>query len=268
VEDFGTQGTPPTHPELLDWLAVEFVDCGWSVKAMHRLIVTSATYRQSSSLTEDRLALDPTNLLLSRAQRPRLEAEIIRDLVLRSSGLMSATMGGPGVYPPQPPGVTEVAWGSPTWSTSSGDDRYRRGIYTFRKRTAPFAMYDTFDAPSGESCQARRGVANTPLQALTLLNDTMFVEAAQAMGSMLAAHGGDDESRICYAFRRVVTRPPSNDEVTRLTLFVRRQRARFQSKELSAEELTGDGSGDNVERATWTALARALFCLDETVTRN
>ncbi|HZY86218.1 MAG TPA: PSD1 and planctomycete cytochrome C domain-containing protein, partial [Gemmataceae bacterium] len=172
AEDFGYTGDPPTHPELLDWLAVDFVGRGWSLKAMHRLIVTSATYRQSARVTPELLARDPENRLLARGPRFRLEAELLRDAALRASGLLSPRLGGPSVFPPQPPGVTtEGAYGALAWKPSAGPDRYRRGLYTFSKRTAPFAAFTTFDAPSGEACVARREASNTPLQALTLLND-------------------------------------------------------------------------------------------------
>ncbi len=181
VEDFGYQGDRPTHPELLDWLAVSLVEHGWSMKTMHRLIVTSATYQQSSHVTPELLAKDPENKLLARGPRVRLEAEVIRDSVLRQSGLLCEAIGGPSVFPPQPPGVTtEGTYGGLAWNVSPGRDRYRRGLYTFTKRTAPFAMFTTFDAPSGEVCVARREVSNSPLQALTLLNDVVFEEAAQA----------------------------------------------------------------------------------------
>ena len=202
AEDFGFTGDPPTHPELLDWLAVEFVSRGWSLKEMHRLIVTSATYRQSSRVTPELLARDPDNKLLARGPRLRLEAELVRDAALGASGLLSHKVGGPSVFPPQPAGVTaEGAYGALGWKPSEGPDRYRRGLYTFSKRTAPFAMFTTFDAPSGEACVARREVSNTPLQALTLLNDAVFIECAQALGRLAAAREGSAESgrRGCSA---------------------------------------------------------------------
>ena len=172
TEDFGYQGSPPTHPDLLDWLAIEFLRQNWSMKAMHRLIATSATYRQSSEVTPQALAKDPENKLLSRAPRVRLEAELVRDTELKAAGLLTEKIGGPSVFPPQPASVTtEGTYGGLSWNVSTGPDRYRRGLYTFTKRTAPFAMLSTFDAPSGEACVARREVTNTPLQALTLLND-------------------------------------------------------------------------------------------------
>ena len=179
LEDFGYPGEPPTNQALLDWLAVEFMKQGWSMKKLDRLIVTSATYRQSSRVTGELLARDPQNLLLARGPRFRMEAELIRDAALREAGLLSEKIGGPSVFPPQPASVTtEGAYGPLKWNASTGEDRFRRSLYTFSKRTAPFALYNTFDAPTGEECLARREVSNTPLQALSVLNDTIFVEAA------------------------------------------------------------------------------------------
>ncbi|MGB8170499.1 MAG: PSD1 and planctomycete cytochrome C domain-containing protein, partial [Chthoniobacteraceae bacterium] len=268
TEDFGYQGESPTHPELLDWLAVEFVKQGWSLKKLHRTIVTSATYRQSSRLTPELLAKDGENKLLARGPRSRLEAEMVRDATLSAAGLLNGKIGGPSVYPPQPEGVSEVAYGNFKWTASSGDDRYRRGIYTYAKRTAPYAMFATFDAPSGEACLARRDVSNSPLQALTLLNDLVLVDAAQAFGKQLAAGTGSVDERLRTLFRRCLTRPPNGEEVAALTKFFEAQKQRFESKELDAAKVAGDGTGDVNERAAWTAVARAVFNLDEAITRN
>jgi hypothetical protein len=267
-QDFGYQGEAPTHPELLDWLAVDFVKQGWSLKKLHKLIVTSATYQQSSHVTAALLAKDSDNKWLARAPRPRLEAEIVRDSVLQSAGILSPKMGGPGVFPPQPDGVVDVAYGKFDWIASKGDDRYRRAIYTFTKRTAPFAMYGTFDAPSGETCVARRDVSNTPLQALTLMNDIMLVEAAQALGKLTAQRQGEPEARIEFMFRRVLARMPSASETAALKTFLNTQRQRLDSKELDAGIVSGSKDPGNLEHATWTLLARALFNLDEFVTRS
>lgn len=264
TEDFGYQGAPPTHPELLDWLAVEFMDSGWSQKKLHRLIVTSATYRQSSRVTPELIAKDAENTLLARFPRTRLDAELIRDGTLRAAGLLSLKMGGPSVRPPQPDGVSEVAYGSSKWQPSPGEDRYRRSLYTFSKRTAPFALYNTFDAPTGESCIPRRDVSNTPLQALTLLNDVVFIEAAQSLGKTLAGTLGDDDAKLGAAIRRVLGRPARAEELPPLREFVKAQRARFTSGELDAKVF----AGADAEIATWTALARALFNLDEAVTKS
>jgi Protein of unknown function (DUF1553) len=269
LQDFGYQGEPPSHPELLDWLAVQFVKDGWSLKKLHRLIVTSAAYRQSSRVTPELLARDPDNRLLARGPRVRLEAELVRDTTLRASGLLAERVGGPSVFPPQPAGVTtEGTYGSLAWKVSEGPDRYRRGLYTFSKRTAPYALYATFDAPSGEACLARREVSNTPLQALTLLNDTVFVEAARALGTTMAARPGPVEGRVADLFRRCLTRPPTREEVALLVKFYEGQKGRLENKELDAASLAGPGSGDAVERAAWTALARALLNLDESITKN
>ena len=249
LEDFGYQSQPPTHPELLDWLAVEFVKSGWSMKKLHRLIVTSATYRQSSVVTPELAEKDAENLLLARGSRFRLDAEIVRDGALSAAGLLSAKMGGPGVYPPQPASVTsEGTYGRIEWKPSEGEDRYRRSLYTFVKRTAPFAMATTFDAPTGESCIARRDVSNSPLQALTLLNDEMFMEAARALGAKTLAAAPDDAGRIAFALRRCVTRPPAPDELATMQAFVTAQRARKVA-----------------DKDIWTAVARAALNLDESI---
>jgi hypothetical protein len=269
TEDFGFQGEPPTHPELIDWLAVELVNQGWSIKKMHRLIVTSATYRQSSQVTPPLRERDPSNKLLARGPRFRLEAELVRDAALKCSGLLATKIGGPSVFPPQPPAVTsEGTYGALAWKVSTGPDRYRRGLYTFSKRTAPYAMFNTFDAPSGEACLARREVSNTPLQALTLLNDTVFIEAAQALGRTLAARQGPVETRATHLFRRCLTRPPSDEELAMLVKFYQTQKQQFVSKELDAGVVAGPGDGELSERAAWTAVARALLNLDEMITKD
>ena len=268
TEDFGYQGDSPSHPELLDWLAVDFMKNGWSLKRLHRQIALSATYRQSSRTRAEHLDRDPDNRWLSQGPSVRLEAEIIRDTALRASGLLSDTMGGPGVYPPQPGGVMEAAWGGAAWPTSQGQDRYRRSLYTFTKRTAPFALFNTFDAPTGESCLARRDTSNTPLQALTLLNDVFFIEVSQAMGHDLARRSGTVTERIRLAFQRCVTRPPTDAELSALEAFWRSQLARFRAKELDPAAVAGPGEGPLEERAAWSALSRALLNLDEVITKG
>ncbi len=266
--DFGFQGDPPTHPELLDWLAVEFMREGWSVRKMHKLIVMSATYRQSSRVSPELLARDPDNSLLSRGPRFRLEAEIVRDAALEASGLLSEKIGGPSVHPPQPDGVMEAAYGSPKWNADSGEDRYRRSIYTFSKRAAPYALYANFDAPTGEACLARRDSSDTPLQALALLNDVVFLEASRALGATLATQTGSVEERVRLAFRRVLTRPPTEEEVAMLVQFFTAQKERFAKGELDARAFVGGESGNLDECAAWTALARALWSFDESITRS
>ncbi|MHA3772985.1 PSD1 and planctomycete cytochrome C domain-containing protein [Verrucomicrobiota bacterium sgz303538] len=266
--DFGFQGEMPSHPELLDWLAIEFVKQGWSMKKLHRLILTSATYRQSARVTTELLARDPQNKLLARGPRVRLEAELVRDGALLASGLLSEKMYGAPVRPPQPAGVTEVAYGAPKWDASTGEDRFRRALYTFAKRSAPFAMFNTFDAPTGEVCIAKRDVSNTPLQSLTLLNDEMLIECAQALGSRASEQQGSDELKAAWIFRRCLTRPPKAEELEKLVGFVRAQRGRLARGELKASELTPTGQGDANERAAWTTLARAILNLDETITKS
>lgn len=275
VGDFGYQGEAPTHPELLDWLAQEFVRQRWSVKKLHRLLVTSETYAQSSQVTRQLLERDPSNRLLARGPRFRVDAETVRDSVLAASGLLSEKMFGPPVYPPQPSGAQEAAYGGGGWSPSKGEDRYRRSIYTFLKRSAPFAMYNTFDAPPGEVCVARREVSNTPLQSLTLLNDEMFLEAARRLGAEIATVEGSDAYKMRVLFRRCLTRLPSEREMTRLLDFVAAQRARIQSGALQAialspAEVPGLGAvkTPTEERAVWGVTARALLNLDEFVTKN
>lgn len=250
LEDFGYQSEAPSHPELLDWLAVEFVRQGWSMKKLHKLIVMSAAYKQTSHRSDPSHQSDPENVLLSHAPRFRLDAEIIRDSALKAAGVLSLKMGGPGVYPPQPASVTsEGTYGKFEWKTSEGEDRYRRSLYTFIKRTAPFAMSTTFDAPTGEACLAKRDVSNSPLQALTLLNDQMFMEAAQAMAKAVIAESADDDSRLINTFRRCLTRPPAADELTMLKTFLAKQRA---------NKLDGE--------ALWTSVCRAVLNLDEAIT--
>lgn len=273
VDDFGMQGEPPSHPLLLDWLAVEFMQQGWSLKRLHRMIVLSATYRQSSHATPDLLARDADNVLLARGPRLRLEAEMIRDATLAAAGVLTRRIGGPPVRPPQPDGVTESAYGRPSWNASQGGDRYRRSLYTFVKRTAPFAMYNTFDAPSGEACVARRDVSNTALQALTLLNDVMFMETARHMGRSLSRKPGSEEERLRWAFRRLLTRPPRAEELTALKSYWEKQRERLLESPPAAATIAGvdrdQGDADDaVDRAAWTLLARALFSLDEAVTKD
>ncbi len=269
LDDFGFQGTPPSHPELLDWLAVAFVeDLGWSLKKLDRLLVTSATYRQSSMATAEHLAADPDNIFLARGPRVRLEAEQIRDGLLRAAGLLSEKMYGPGVRPPQPAGVTETAYGGGAWEPSPGEDRHRRSLYTFQKRTAPFAMVTTFDGPTGESCLPRRDVSNSALQALTLLNDPMFVEVAQGLATRVLAAGADDASRLRELGRRLLSRDFAPAEAAMLLDFLRVQRERCSAGQLDAVKLAGDGAGDVQERAAWMLVARAVMNLDEAVVKR
>ena len=269
VEDFGYQSEPPSHPALLDWLATQFMqDLDWSSKQLHRLIVTSATYRQDSAVSPALAAHDPKNVLLARGPRVRLEAEVIRDSMLKAASLLSAKMYGRGVRPPQPEGVAEIAYGDKTWKVSDGEDRYRRSLYTFQKRTAPFAMVTTFDGPTGEACVARHEVSNSALQALTLLNDPMFVEVAQALGRAALAAGADDATRLRDLSRRLLSREFDGDEMQAMLAYVSGQRARLASGELDAVKLAGADGPDAVERAAWMLTARALMNLDESIVKQ
>jgi hypothetical protein len=281
TDDFGSQGASPTHPELLDWLALQLSGGSkghsadaqpspgrWSIKRLHRLMTSSATYRQSSHVSAELLAKDPPNDLLARGPRFRLEAELIRDLALKVSGVLSEKLGGPSVFPPQPASVTtEGTYGSLAWKDSTGEDRYRRSLYTFSKRTSPYAMFMTFDGPSGEACIARREVTNTPLQALTMLNDTVLVESAQALGTEFASRMESDAEKLQYLFRRCVTRPPTDEEILLLQRFFQDQSGRLDRKELDPIAIAGPGD-KAINRATWTLVARALLNLDETITRD
>ncbi|MDX2037165.1 MAG: PSD1 and planctomycete cytochrome C domain-containing protein [Isosphaeraceae bacterium] len=273
TEDFGYQGDSPSHPELLDHLAVEFMKTG-SFKQLHKSIVMSATYRQDSAASPAALAKDPQNRLLSRGPRVRLDAETLRDQALAVSGLLSPRIGGPSVFPPQPPGITtEGAFGAFAWKVSTGGDQYRRGLYTFTKRTTPYAMFNTFDAPSGEYCLSRREVSNTPLQALMLLNDPVFDEAARALGRSAADQPGDDAARIERLFEHCLTRRPTAEECSAMLGFLETQRGRLRSGELDATKLSGsEGSkvekAAAIERAAWSTLSRAILNLDEMVTKG
>ena len=274
-EDFGTQGEPPSHPELLDWLATELVAKRWDVKAMQRLIVSSATYRQSSSVTPELNQRDPYNRLLARGPRFRLEAEAIRDVALRASGLLSEKIGGPSVFPPQPEGIWTQHYSQEKWTPSQGEDRYRRGIYTFWRRTSAYPSFFTFDAPSRESCTARRPRTNTPLQALTTLNDPAFFEAAQHLALRIVKEGGSDpKSKLVRGFRLCLTRQPEAAELKQLLSYWTQQADRFKQG-VNAKEalnLVSDlpwPEGIPVwEEAAWTLVANVLLNLDETITKQ
>ncbi len=269
-EDFGFQGSPPSHPQLLDWLAVEFMNDGWSMKQLHRRIVTSRTYQQTSNSNAFGEELDPENTLLWRGPRVRLDAEQVRDSALHAAGLLSDKMYGPSVFPPQPPNITtEGTYGAMNWATSTGDDRYRRSLYTFTKRTAPFAFANTFDAPTGEGCIVRRDRSNTPLQALTMLNDVTIVEASQALGKALTQVHGSDEDRINLAYTRCFSRPATSDELAKILSFYQRQFERLNASPQAAKNIAGDGPSESAtQRAAWTSVVRALMNTDEFVTRR
>ncbi|HEY6291366.1 MAG TPA: PSD1 and planctomycete cytochrome C domain-containing protein [Terriglobia bacterium] len=271
-EDFGSQGDPPTHPELLDWLATEFMAHGWSTKAILRVMVTSATYRQSSRVTPELEERDPYNKLLARGPRFRIEAEEVRDNALSASGLLSPKMGGPSVFPYQPEGVWNLVYNDDKWVMSQGEDRYRRGVYTFVRRSAPYPSLVTFDAPSREFCVVRRVRTNTPLQALTTLNDPAFFEAAQALARRMMEDGGSDASaRVIYGFRRCTSRRPTPEELDRLLAFYNQELTRYQKDtEAAAKVIKGyeTASLDPSGQAAWTMVANVMLNLDETITKE
>ena len=269
--DFGTQGLPPTHQELLDWLATEFIKTR-SLKAMHRLIVTSATYRQASKARPDLAAVDANNRLLGRQTRLRLDAEIVRDSALAASGLLSRRIGGPSVFPPQPGGIYQFTQVSFAWKTSMGEDRFRRGLYTYFKRSAPYPALTVFDAPDGTSACTRRIRSNTPLQALTLLNDQAFLEMAQGLARRVLAVPGSERERLQLAFRLCLAREPRPAEARRLAQYLAEQLQEFQAAPDDARAFLqadpADKGIDRAQRAAWTAVARVLLNLDEFITRE
>jgi hypothetical protein len=276
VEEFGLMGEPPSHPKLLDWLATEFIRQKWSMKAMHRLIVTSATYRQDGRVTPELLQRDPQNVLLARGPRNRVEAEMVRDVALSVSGLLADKIGGPSVFPPQPDGVTEQSYGAVTWTPSKGADRWRRGLYTYLKRTSPYPAMLTFDAPNAETSCVRRVKSNTPLQALTLLNDEVFIEAAQAMARRVLKESSstDESARIRLMFRLCTGREATPDEASEITKFHEAQVARFKDKSVddakaiaASDVLPLPKDADARDLAAWTVVARAMLNLDETITK-
>jgi hypothetical protein len=270
--DFGTQGTPPSHPELLDWLATQFTERQWSMKALHRLVVNSATYRQSSRARADLSQHDPRNRLLGRQHRLRLDAEVVRDVALAASGLLTTKVGGPGVYPPQPPGVYSFTQVPRTWAASVGPDRFRRGLYTWFWRSAPHPGLVVFDAPDATAACTRRNRSNTPLQALTLLNDQAFLECAQALAARVLRDSKPDEyARIAHAFRLTLARAPMERERSVLARLLARQRdslARNTDEARALVPADQRASADLSERAAWTAAARVLLNLDEFITRE
>jgi hypothetical protein len=296
-EDFGAQGALPTHPELLDWLATEFIANKWSQKSILRTIVRSSTYRQSSTARPPLEERDPYNRLLARGPRVRMEAEMVRDVALAASGLLSSKMYGPSVFPLQPAGIWNMPYNTDKWTTSEGEDRYRRSLYTFWRRTSPYPSFMTFDATSREFCQVRRVRTNTPLQALTLLNDPASFEAARAlagrmreatMGEMTGvmtggtAAGADanmTRSRAAYGVKLVLSREARPDELTRLVSLYEGERRHYEERSGAASRVVGgresnrgdgrdSGPNDDADLAAWTIVANALLNLDETVTKQ
>ena len=272
--DFGTRSEPPTHPELLDWLATAFMDSGWDVKATHKLIVMSSVYRQSSNTRAALLSRDPDNRLLARQARLRLSAELVRDNALAVSGLLNRAVGGKSVRPPQPPGVLELAFGdnSEKWIESKGRDRYRRGLYIQFLRTAPYPQLLTFDAPNSlETCSVRER-STTPLQALNLLNDPVFFEAAQVFAArILREQTGTVGERVAYAYRLALGRSPTPEEEDRLLAFYEEQKALLRGDRDAIETLFPAADLEGVERseaAAWVTVGRLLLNLDEFITRG
>jgi mono/diheme cytochrome c family protein len=299
-EDLGVQAPAPSHPELLDWLACELMEPSahpsrttphasrtpdhaarpWSLKHLHRLIVTSATYRQSSRVTPELYAKDQYNRLLARGPRLRVEAEIVRDVSLAASGLLNPAMGGPSVYPPAPDFLFKppASYGPKVWDEETGPDRYRRAIYTFRYRSVPYPMLQTFDAPNGDFSCVRRARSNTPLQALVSLNEPLFMEAAKALALRTLEDGGkSDAEKASYAFRRCVSRAPTKAETAELLGLLDKQRQRIADGWVSALDLGAKDAANPpklpegatpTQLAAWTAVARVLLNLDETITKE
>jgi hypothetical protein len=274
IEDLGTQGDPPSHPELLDYLAVEFMESGWSMKHAHKLIVMSATYQQSSGVSPRLLEKDPYNKLYARGPRFRMPAETIRDNALAISGLLSNRMAGPPVFPPQPDGIwRHVGRNAPKYDTSQGTDRFRRGVYVFWRRSAPYPSFTNFDAPDRASCVVLRPRTNTPLQALTLLNDPAYIEMAVALAERIASEGANMsvEDRAAFAFRLCVARQPKAEELKQFVDVFNLERSRFEQSPGEAEAIVGKSAIPNTDikdLAAWVYVANILLNLDETITKG
>ena len=278
-EDFGTQCEPPTHPGLLDWLATEFMESGWSMKHIHRTIVMSSTYRQDSRVSTKHLAKDPLNKLFARGPRFRMTAEMIRDNALRVSGLLSTKMHGPTVFPPQPPGLwRQTGRNEPKYETSVGEDRFRRGIYVVWRRAAPYPSFVNFDGPDRSACHPKRSRTNTPLQALTLLNDEAYVEMALAFAESILSETASDapmEEKLRYAFRRTLARDPSPIEIQVLAELHDAELADLEKSPARPKELLGAITGYKPspgrapkQLALWFSIANTLLNLDETITKS
>ncbi len=279
-EDFGTQAEPPSHPELLDWLAVEFMENGWSLKHLHRLITSSATYRQSSRVTPELYERDQFNRLLARFPRQRVEGEIVRDIALAASSLLNDKLSGPAIFSPSPAFLYQppASYGPFTWTEETGAERYRRGLYTFRRRSTPYPMLTNFDTPNADAACVKRTRSNTPLQALTTLNEVVFLECARALSLLTLTDGGsDDAARLTFAFRRCVSRDPNATEQKMLSSLLNQQRTKFAQPESKPWDLAANDPAQPpalpngvtpADAAAWTVVARVLLNLDETVTRE
>ncbi len=267
--DFGSQGAAPSHFELLDWLATEFVSKGWSLKSVHRLIVCSTAYRQSSRVRLELNGIDPYNRLIARQSRLRLDAEIVRDVGLSASGLLSHRVGGPPVFPPQPDGVMSLGQVKREWKPSVGSDRYRRGLYTFFFRATPHPALSVFDAPDSFSTCTRRLRSNTPLQALTMLNDDAAYEFARELASRILREGGStDAERLAFAFRLCVSRAPAPEEDRLLTTLLGAELEELNIVTGNTRSIHSPSGLDAAQFAAWTTLARVVMNLDETITRE
>jgi hypothetical protein len=274
-EDFGSRCDRPSHPELLDWLAVEFMESGWDVKSLLRTIVSSATYRQSSNVTPELLQRDPENRLLARGPRFRLPAEVIRDQALAVAGLLVERTGGPSVRPYQPPGLWQELHGGKGYEQDHGAGLYRRSLYTYWKRTVAPPNMMNFDAPNRETCVVRQVRTNTPLQALSLMNDVTFVEASRKLAERMMVEGGRSErDRIGWVFRTVLARPPRGDESEVLEQALAKFRSHYAANEADAVALLGQGESprnlklDARELAAYTGVASLVLNLDETITKE
>jgi len=270
--DFGLQGAPPTHPELLDWLASRLIEIGWDIKGMHRLIVTSATYRQASELRAELVEHDPINKLLSRQARLRLDAELIRDVGLAAGGLITEELGGPSVTPPQPDGVFEFTQDKKPWTPAMGKDRYKRALYTQLLRSSLYPSLMVFDYPDPNSSCTRRNRSNTPLQALTLANDLAFVEFTRGMAARLLSEPlADDSQRMTKAFEICFTRSPNSQELNRLLAYLISQRDAYATQPdatTALQPLPAVTGIPPAEGAAWTMVCRVLLNLDEFITRE
>jgi hypothetical protein len=278
-EDFGLQGSAPTHPELLDWLAVEFMDRGWKLKDLHRLIVDSAVYRQSSRTNARLLEIDAANRLLARGPRFRVDGETVRDIALTASGLLNPRLGGPSVFPPTPAFLflPPASFGPKSWIETTGPERYRRSLYTFRYRSSPNPVLTTFDAPVGDSSCVRRTRSNTPLQALISLNEKLSMECARGLAWRSLEAPGDDAERLTTAWRRCTGRRPQPDELRELLAMLVQQRTAFGQPSRDPWLLLADDGGKRPllplgatapDAAAWTAVSRLLLNLDETITKE
>ena len=272
TENFGKQGQPPSHPALLDWLAAEFIHRDWSSKMLHHLIVTSEAYRRSSRPRSELMARDPENRLLARQQALRVPAETLRDMTLAASGLLSRVGGGPSVFPPQPERVIKEAFGNHAWQISVGANRYRRSLFTFVQRTAPFAQSTLFDAPNPNETCTRRERSNTPLQALVLLNDEAFLEAAKALSRRILQGPADGfRRRLDYAFSVCLSRLPKESERQRLSAYLTEFRTQLQADPHAVQQLIAGSEWEGIaahDAAAWVGLSSVLLNLHEFITRE